>query len=132
MRQSEASSRDARNLVDSRGGLVFRRAWSVTHELADTDETVLFDERTSELLVLSDSAAAIWYLIDGKRDMAKIVAFLRDELPSTPADTGDLVWGFIGQMRDRGALVLVSGGEERSAGKATEAETASDARAADD
>ena len=79
-------NQSVKNAVDEQS--VPERLAPVTHELTETDETVLFDENASELLVLSDSAAAIWYLIDGKRSVRDIAEFIEVEVASQRAPEG--------------------------------------------
>lgn len=86
---------------------IFRRVWSTVHELPDTDETVLFDPTRSELLVLSDSGAAIWYLLDGERALADVVTFLRQERADAPKELEHLVAGFVRELLTRGAIEAV-------------------------
>ena len=47
---------------------------SLTHEVANSDEFVVFDQAGNELLVLNDTAAAIWLLVDGQRNTDEIIA----------------------------------------------------------
>lgn len=86
---------------------VVERVWNTSHELPDTDETVVFDEERSELLVLSDTGAAVWYLIDGKRSIADIVAFMRSEADYVPDEAEETVASFARTMLERGALRIV-------------------------
>jgi hypothetical protein len=44
-----------------------RRKDTLTHEVTDTDEVVIYDSNGPQLLVLNDMAAGIWLMIDGKR-----------------------------------------------------------------
>lgn len=58
-----------------------RRRAAIVHELDDTGQTVVFDEAGERLLVLDDLAAAIWYLIDGRRSVREIGDFVSGNLP---------------------------------------------------
>lgn len=87
---------------------VLKRVWNTSHELPDTDETVVFDESRSELLVLSDTGAAVWYLLDGQRSVQDIVAFMRGEADYVPEEAERAVLSFVQTMLERGALEVVS------------------------
>ncbi len=78
----------------------------MTHELPDSDETVLFDPATSELLVLSDSGAAVWYLLDGQRSEQDIVEFIRAERPDAPESLTSEVAAFLVDLLARRAIEL--------------------------
>lgn len=85
---------------------IYRRVWRVTHELPDSDQTVLFDPASSELLVLSDSGAAIWYLLDGERSEADIIEFIRAERPDAPPSLPDEVAAFLSDLLARRAIEI--------------------------
>lgn len=58
-----------------------RRAEALTHEVQGSGETVLYDEAGDQLLVLNETGAAIWLLVDGERtvqDITEVVAGLLD------------------------------------------------------
>jgi len=118
----EARGKEARPVqLAAPDQLVFRRVWQISHELPDTDETVLFDQERSQLLVLSDSAAAIWYLIDGHRTIEEIVAFLRGEQPQCPSETDELVRRFVDQLETRGAIESVFPGAPQGSSSGSDA-----------
>ncbi len=53
-----------------------RRKNTLTHEVTETDEVVVYDgnPESPQLLVLNDTAAGIWLMIDGSRSVAEITA----------------------------------------------------------
>ena len=44
----------------------------LTHEVSETDEVVIYDKHTRQLLVLNDIGAGVWLLIDGERTLSAI------------------------------------------------------------
>ena len=64
------------------------------------DEIILMRLDNGELLSLTESAAAIWRLIDGKRDRATVVAALEAEYSAgnreIDRDVGDLLSQLMG------------------------------------
>ena len=48
------------------------RAEALTHEVQGSGETVLYDEAGDQLLVLNETGAAIWLLVDGQRSVQDI------------------------------------------------------------
>jgi hypothetical protein len=81
------------------------RVWRVAHELPETDETVLFDEKENELLVLSATGAAVWHLLDGQRTLGQIARFIASSAPLAPADVEGEVIDFALVLGARGAIV---------------------------
>ena len=49
-----------------------RRGETLSHEVRGSGETVLYDEIGHQLLVLNESGAAIWLLVDGRRSVGEI------------------------------------------------------------
>jgi len=80
------------------------RVWRVAHELPETDETVLFDETSSELLVLSSTGAAVWHLLDGQRTLAQIAEYIAGVVPKAPVDVEGEVVDFAHVLGNRGAI----------------------------
>jgi hypothetical protein len=58
-----------------------RRMDLVVGELKNEEETVLLDLETAQVVSLNPTAAAIWYLCDGKRDVVAIAAEMRAVFP---------------------------------------------------
>lgn len=83
-----------------------QRSWSVSYELEDTGQTAVFDESNAELVVLNETAGAIWSLIDGQRSVQQISELLTELAPQgTPREQieRDLTV-FLKQMEERGAI----------------------------
>ena len=53
-----------------------RREGAQREEVPGTGECVLLDARRSRVLALNPSAAAVWELLDGRRDAAELGAIL--------------------------------------------------------
>lgn len=85
-----------------------RKNWSVSYELEDTGQTVVFDEVRSELMVFNETAAAVWLLVDGERSVGAIVEFLQRELPvAVPEERmQEDVLQFLRGMVERGGISL--------------------------
>jgi hypothetical protein len=80
------------------------RVWRVAHELPDTDETVLFDEKQNELLVLSATGAAVWHLLDGRKTLGQIAEFIAEVAARTPAEIEGEIIDFALVLAARGAI----------------------------
>ena len=78
-----------------------RRKDTLTHEVTDTYEVVIYDSSGPQLLVLNDIAAGVWLLIDGTRSIGDIAAEILNHLKADPATvTRDLI-EFLGQLERR-------------------------------
>ncbi len=86
------------NLSDQR---VPRRKNTLTHEVTDTDEVVIYDGNTPTLLVLNDIAAGVWLMIDGKRSIGDITAEILSHLEAEPETVAHDVAAFLGQLEQR-------------------------------
>ncbi|HSC86945.1 MAG TPA: PqqD family protein [Polyangiaceae bacterium] len=95
---------------DDRSGLKLRRRWSVSHELPETEQTVIFDPARSELLVLNDAGGALWHLLDGQRDLGAVADFIRAERADAPPRDALLAQfePLISELLSRGAIEIVS------------------------
>jgi hypothetical protein len=72
---------------------------------ADIDqEIVIMRLDTGEFFSLSDSAAAIWRLIDGQRNQTELVAAASREFAAGGGDIDGDVREFLAQLRDIGLL----------------------------
>jgi len=47
---------------------------TLTHEVTETEEVVVYDGGTPQLLVLNDIAAGVWMMIDGHRSVDDITS----------------------------------------------------------
>lgn len=78
-----------------------RRKNTLTHEVTDTDEVVVYDGSARQLLVLNDIAAGIWLLIDGERSIRDIADEVLNHVEAEPETvTGDVV-AFLSQLAER-------------------------------
>ncbi len=76
---------------------------TLTHEVTDSDEVVIYDgnENSPQLLVLNDIAAGVWLMIDGQRSVEDITAeILRHVEAERETVTRDVV-AFLGQLEER-------------------------------
>jgi len=71
---------------------------AVLHEVPETGETALCNTQRGELLVLNDVGAAVWHLVDGKRTVAEIVEFVRDNVEAAAADVEGDVLAFLSEL----------------------------------
>jgi hypothetical protein len=51
---------------------------TITHDLPEDGQLVVYDDAGSKLVVLNESGAAIYFLIDGKRTTAEIVSIVEE------------------------------------------------------
>ena len=70
----------------------------LTHEVADTDEVVIYDSQNRQLLVLNDFAAGVWLLIDGQRSVDDLKAAVLDCVSADPETVGRDIVEFLQQL----------------------------------
>lgn len=70
------------------------------------DEIVIMNLASGDFFSLTDSAAAIWDLLDGSRDRAAVLAALGDEFDVAPGELAGDLDTFLGELRAGG---LISG-----------------------
>jgi hypothetical protein len=78
-----------------------QRKNTLTHEVTDTDEVVIYDGNTPQLLVLNDIAAGVWLMIDGKRSIGDITAEILSHVEAEPETVARDVAAFLGQLEQR-------------------------------
>ena len=78
-----------------------QRKDTLTHEVTDTDEIVIYDGNGPQLLVLNDIAAGVWLMIDGKRSIDDITAEIVNHLEAERATVTRDVVAFLGQLEQR-------------------------------
>ena len=72
---------------------------------ADIDhEIVIMRLDNGEFFSLSGTAAAIWRLIDGKRDKASLVTAVADQFEAGESDVAGDVDEFLAQLKETGLL----------------------------
>ena len=86
------------NVSDRR---VPQRKDTLTHEVTDTDEVVIYDSNAPQLLVLNDIAAGIWLMIDGRRSIDDITAEIVNHVEAERATVTRDVGAFLGQLEQR-------------------------------
>jgi hypothetical protein len=77
------------------------RAEILTHEVTDSDEVVIYDSDSRQLLVLNDFAAGVWLLIDGERSVSDLGAAITDCVNVDPETVVRDVRIFLEQLVDR-------------------------------
>ncbi len=83
-----------------------QRGQAVVHELADPEQTVLFDQGKRRLLVLNDLGAAIWYLIDGARAVEQIAELISEQLQVEKTVALRDTEVFLADLEERGLVTL--------------------------
>ena len=78
-----------------------RRKDTLTHEVTDTDEVVIYDSNGPQLLVLNDTAAGVWLMIDGTRSVDDITAEILKHVDVECATVTRDVIEFLGQLEER-------------------------------
>ena len=68
------------------------------------DEIILMRLDNGELLSLADTAAAVWRLIDGRRDRAALVAALEAEFTAGGQEIARDVAELLGELDDAGLI----------------------------
>ncbi len=75
----------------------------ILHEMPD-GEHALADTSQGSMLVVNDLGAAVWLMIDGKRDVSVIVTMVA-EAKTTPAETVAAdIEAFLAELRGRGFI----------------------------
>jgi methyltransferase-like protein len=82
-----------------------RRKDTLTHEVTDTDEVVIYDSNGPQLLVLNDTAAGVWLMIDGTRSVDDITAEILNHVEVGRATVTRDVIEFLGQLEQRELIV---------------------------
>jgi hypothetical protein len=88
-------------MPDASDRRVPKRKDTLTHEVTDTDEVVIYDSSGPQLLVLNDIAAGVWLMIDGARTVDDITAEILNHLEAEPATVTHDVLAFLGQLEQR-------------------------------
>lgn len=78
-----------------------QRKNTLTHEVTDTDEVVIYDGNGPQLLVLNDVAAGVWLMIDGQRSIQDITAEIVSHLDAERETVTRDVLAFLGQLEQR-------------------------------
>ncbi len=78
-----------------------QRKNTLTHEVTDTDEVVIYDCNGPQLLVLNDIAAGVWLMIDGERSIEDITTEIVSHLDAEPETVTCDVLAFLGQLEHR-------------------------------
>jgi hypothetical protein len=78
-----------------------QRKHTLTHEVTDTDEVVIYDGNGPQLLVLNDMAAGVWLMIDGQRSIDEITAEILSHVEAERETVTRDVLAFLGQLEQR-------------------------------
>ena len=78
-----------------------QRKNTLTHEVTDTDEVVIYDRSGPQLLVLNDIAAGVWLMIDGERSIEDITSEIVTHLDAETETVTRDVLAFLGQLERR-------------------------------
>jgi hypothetical protein len=84
--------------------LIPARIASVAHEVQETGDVVVFDEKGNRLLLLNDVGAAVWLLIDGQRSVRDIAAVIAETLPADAATVELDVRSFVESLLAAGVV----------------------------
>jgi hypothetical protein len=88
-------------MPDASDRRVPKRKDTLTHEITDTDEVVIYDGSGPQLLVLNDIAAGVWLMIDGARTVDDITAEILNHLEAERATVTRDVLAFLDQLEQR-------------------------------
>jgi hypothetical protein len=79
---------------------------TVAHEVEDSGDVVIFDDKGNRLLLLNDIGAAVWLLLDGERSVHEIARVITETLPADPAKVETDVQAFIDSLAAHGVIEL--------------------------
>ena len=82
------------------------RIASVAHEVQDSGDVVIFDEKGNRLLLLNEIGAAVWLLIDGQRGPQEIARVITETIPADPAAVEADVRTFLHSLVNHGVIEL--------------------------
>lgn len=68
------------------------------------DEIIIMRLDNGALLSLADTAAAVWRLIDGRRDRSALVAALEEEFAGDATEIGQDVDELLRQLKEEGLI----------------------------
>jgi methyltransferase-like protein len=79
------------------------RRETLTHEVTDTEEVVIYDGNYEgpQLLVLNDIAAGVWLMIDGKRSVEEITQEILEHVEAARETVTRDVLAFLEQLEQR-------------------------------
>lgn len=79
------------------------RKETLTHEVTDTEEVVIYDgnDQGPQLLVLNDIAAGVWLMIDGKRSVDEITGEILKHVEAAHETVTRDVLAFLDQLEQR-------------------------------
>jgi hypothetical protein len=80
---------------------------AVVHEVPETNETVVCHVDGGTLLVLNDVGAAVWHLVDGRRTVDDIAAFVASTVGVAEDVAQRDVQAFVETLRERGVVDVV-------------------------
>ena len=76
---------------------------ALAHEVTGSGETVLFDQTGNQLLVLNETAATIWLLVDGQRSVSDMVELVTETIAVSP-DVEQEVVTFLTDLESKGLI----------------------------
>jgi hypothetical protein len=82
------------------------RIASVAHEVQETGDVVIFDQKGNRLLLLNDVGAAVWLLVDGARGAREIARLITETLPADPVQVEGDVQAFLQTLVSHGVIEL--------------------------
>jgi hypothetical protein len=77
---------------------------SLTHEVEESGDVIVYDQAGQQLLALNAIGAAVWYLIDGRRSEAEIVDMLVESVQADRARVSADVASFLDDLVARGVV----------------------------
>lgn len=78
-----------------------KRKDTLTHEVTDTEEVVVYDGNSPQLLVLNDIAAGVWLMIDGHRSIEDITSEILNHIEAERETVSRDVLTFLGELEQR-------------------------------
>ena len=87
-------------MPDASDRRVPKRKDTLTHEVTDTDEVVIYDGNGPQLLVLNDIAAGVWLMIDGKRSIREMASVLEKQRLMSQEEAIPAIRSFLTKMYD--------------------------------
>ncbi len=96
---------------DSTDRRVPKRKETLTHEVTDTEEVVIYDgnAKSPQLLVLNDIAAGVWLMVDGERSVSEIAAEIMSHVEASRETVTRDVVTFLERLEQRKLIAWKEG-----------------------
>jgi len=79
---------------------------ALTHQVDETGDIIVFDQKGNQLLMLNDVGAAVWLLVDGERSVGEIAELIVETLPADVQSVESDVQRFVDSLVQNAVLTI--------------------------